>query len=143
MVFGMSFGLDEAGYEREHQKRNRDKFDETDHRGLPSSTVRNCRLTEKIATAKPASPAVFVVVGLKRNQATPALSSCIPEGINPAHCLFSCHGCQSRLGGNRDNRKSPASEDARLGRNLDFWPISLRRSLCSFSLPAPFSGRRS
>lgn len=83
MVVGMSFGLDEADYEREHDEHKRDDFDEWTIKDRISPAVRNCRLTEKIATAKPASPAVFVVVGLERNRATPAQSSCIPEGINP------------------------------------------------------------
>nr|WP_236848168.1 magnesium-protoporphyrin IX monomethyl ester anaerobic oxidative cyclase [Chlorobaculum limnaeum] len=42
MVADMSFGLKEAGYQREHQEHNWDEFDETTIKDRTSSTVRNC-----------------------------------------------------------------------------------------------------
>jgi len=98
MVFGMSFGLDEAGYEREHDEHKRDDFDEWTIKDRISPAVRNCRLTEKIATAKPASPAVFVVVGLER---TPGNSSSIllhTGGYQPyGHLILASRVQLSRL----------------------------------------------
>ncbi|UWX57352.1 magnesium-protoporphyrin IX monomethyl ester anaerobic oxidative cyclase [Chlorobaculum sp. MV4-Y] len=42
MVADMSFGLKEAGYQREHQEHNWDEFDESTIKDRTSSTVRNC-----------------------------------------------------------------------------------------------------
>jgi anaerobic magnesium-protoporphyrin IX monomethyl ester cyclase len=42
MVADMSFGLKEAGYQREHDEHNWDEFDETTIKDRTSSTVRNC-----------------------------------------------------------------------------------------------------
>ena len=42
MVADMSFGLKEAGYQREHDEHNWDEFDETTIKDRNSSTVRNC-----------------------------------------------------------------------------------------------------
>jgi len=42
MVADMSFGLKEAGYQREHDEHNWDEFDESTIKDRNSSTVRNC-----------------------------------------------------------------------------------------------------
>ena len=42
MVADMSFGLKEAGYQREHQEHNWDEFDESTIKDRTSDTVRNC-----------------------------------------------------------------------------------------------------
>ncbi|MGC8774934.1 MAG: magnesium-protoporphyrin IX monomethyl ester anaerobic oxidative cyclase [Chlorobaculum sp.] len=42
MVADMSFGLKEAGYQREHDEHNWDEFDESTIKDRTSSTVRNC-----------------------------------------------------------------------------------------------------
>ena len=42
MVADMSFGLKEAGYQREHDEHNCDEFDESTIKDRNSSTVRNC-----------------------------------------------------------------------------------------------------
>lgn len=42
MVADMSFGLKEAGYQREHQEHDWDEFDESTIKDRTSSTVRNC-----------------------------------------------------------------------------------------------------
>ena len=42
MVANMSFGLKEAGYQREHDEHNWDEFDESTIKDRNSSTVRNC-----------------------------------------------------------------------------------------------------
>ncbi|AAM73178.1 MAG TPA: magnesium-protoporphyrin IX monomethyl ester anaerobic oxidative cyclase [Chlorobaculum sp.] len=42
MIADMSFGLKEAGYQREHDEHNWDEFDESTIRDRTSSTVRNC-----------------------------------------------------------------------------------------------------
>ncbi len=42
MVADMSFGLKEAGYQREHDEHNWDEFDESTIKDRNSSTIRNC-----------------------------------------------------------------------------------------------------
>nr|WP_245153353.1 magnesium-protoporphyrin IX monomethyl ester anaerobic oxidative cyclase [Chlorobaculum sp. 24CR] len=42
MVADMSFGLKEAGYQREHQEHNWDEFDESTIKDRTSDTIRNC-----------------------------------------------------------------------------------------------------